>query len=50
MLLVSLPETEGEGEEVRTSSASLMLGEDASGAGVSITGMSWRTDKNNLKY
>lgn len=42
MLLVSLPETESEGEGLRISSACLMVVAAASDADVSDTGVSWK--------
>lgn len=44
MLLVSLPETEREGEGLRTSSAGPTFRTDDSDLGVSETGVSWRMD------
>lgn len=44
MLLVSLPETESEGEGLRRSSAGPMFRTDDSDLGVSETGVSWRMD------
>lgn len=44
MLLVSLPETEREGEGLRTSSAAPIFRMDDSDLGVSETGVSWRMD------
>lgn len=45
MLLVSLPEMESEGEEQRTSSGWLMLGEAAWETDASETGVSWGMDE-----
>lgn len=44
ILLVSLPEMDGEGEGVRIS-ACLISGVAASDSGVSNTGVSWRMDE-----
>lgn len=45
MLLVSLPETEGEGEGLRISLAYLTVEAAASDAGISETGVSWKIQK-----